>query len=414
LLNTFSNLKINNYINFGFIALMFLFPFDKGLMNWFPPLILLLWIVEGNFKSKWNILKNCKIFWLLISMIVLMLISTIFSSSYSNGLYPKEFVNSFDFIIRRYLLLFILIPIMITNLKEETINRMIYAFLLAMFISEIKSYAIFFQLIDGKHNDPTPFLSHSFYTPFLVITIFLLIDRIYKSNNIYMKIGYGIFTLTATTNLFVNGGRIGQLIFLFVLLFYFFYKYRNLKIIIATIIVIPIIYSLAYNFSPVFHKRANTTIFTASNMLSSKNYYKSSFGQRVTMWKISLESFKHFSFKTYLLGVGFGDSRAVYFENLNKHIYPVAGYPIRAKHLHNQFIMFLFDGGFILLSLYLYLFYLLFTTNFYEYDLEEKIFAITLFFLSFTEDPLFRAYGVLFFVLFTGMFFSYKKQYEIK
>lgn len=412
MLNKIINLKINDYINFAFIALIFLFPLNNVAMNWLPPIILFLWILEGNFSTKWNILKNCKIFWLLVALIFSMFISTIFSNSYSNGLYPKEFVNAFDFIIRRYLLLFILIPIMITNLKKDTIYKMFSAFLLAMLISEITSYAIFFQFIDGKHHDPTPFLSHSFYTPFLVITIFLLIDRIYKSTNIYIKSGYVIFVLTATINLFINGGRSGQLIFIFILLFYFFYKHRSIKTVIITIIIIPIIYLLAYNTSPIFNKRANKTITTVSNIINSKNYYRSSFGERVTMWKISLESFKDFSIKTYLLGVGFGDSKTVYFDTLNKNLHPVSHYAKKASHLHSQFMMLLFNGGAILLFLYLYIFYLLFKTNFYEYNLEAKIFTITLFLLSFTEDPLFRAYGVLFFTLFIGIFFSYKKIIE--
>jgi len=403
--------NINKYINYLFIALIFLMPFDVVVMNWIPPVIILLWIMEGNFKYKWDILKNCKIFWVLLTFILVMIVATFINPPYNHGIYPSNYFNGFDLIFRGYVISSLLIIIAITNLNKKTIKYMIYAFILSMFISEIKSYLIFFKIIRGRNYDPTPFLSHSFYTAFLSFTIILLIDNFFKIKNIYLKIFDLLFTLTATTNLFINGGRIGQVEFIFLILFYLIYKFRrNLKIILSGILVIFSVYIIAYHFSPVFKYRINVTL-NSLNLLKKRNsyFYRSSFGQRVLMWKICLDDFKYdFSLKKLLLGNGFGKSKQEYNKIKDKY-YKNTSFINHLTHPHSMYVYLLFNGGIILLALYLYIIYSFFRLNFYEYDIYAKIFGLTVFFTSFTEDMLYRMYGMLFFVLFTGLFYAYRR-----
>jgi len=348
-------------------------------------------------------------------MLIIMFLSAIFSNSFTDGEYPHEFINVFDFLFRRYFLYFILIPIIITSLDISTIKKMFKAFILAMFISETISYLIFFKIIPGNQHDPTPFLSHSFYTPLLAFTIILLIDFFIKETNKYTKAFYLIFSFTATINLFINGGRSGQAIFIIILFLYFWMRLRKNKIYLFLLLLfLPLIYYIAYNLSPIFKTRVNQSINTIKIFATDKQkFYNTSFGNRIFMAKIVLEDYlNNLTVKKLLLGVGYGEARKDYFNYLNKsgqkkliHTYPIK----KSVHFHNQFITFLYNGGIILVILYLYIFFLLFKENFYEYNIEAKIFATIYLILSFTEDTLYRSYGVLFFVLFVGMFFSYKK-----
>ena len=406
---------INSLINILLIILIFLFPIKIFIKNIIPPLIVVLWLIEGNFKYKWEILKKSKIFWILVIMLIIMFLSAVFSHYYTQGEYPHQFKNVFDFLFRRYFLYFMLIPVMITDLQIITIQKMFKAFVLGMFVSEVMSYLIFFKVIPGDPNDPTPFLSHSFYTPLLAFTIILLIDLFIKEQNKFIKIFYLLFSFTATANLFINGGRSGQFIFLVILILYFWIKFKKYKkYLLLLLLFIPLVYYLAYNFSPVFKSRVNQSISTIKiYKYNKKRFYNTSFGNRVFMWKIVLEDYLHsLTLKKLLLGVGYGESRKDYFDYLNKSGERkwVYSYPITKRvHFHNQYVTFLYNGGVILVLLYLYVFYLLFKENFYEYNIEAKVFAIIYLLLSFTEDTLYRAYGVLFFVLFTGMFFAYKR-----
>ena len=401
----------NKYINYLFILLIFFIPFDKVVMNWIPPIIILLWIIEGEFKQKWLILKKCKIFWVLVLFIFAMLFSTLINPPYNQGIYPKFYINGFDVIFRHYFLGFVLIFIAITDLNKSTIKNMLYAFIAAMLISEIFSYLMLFKIIKRTHNDPTPFLSHSFYTAYFAFTIILLIDNFFKSGRIYLKIFDLLFTITATSNLFVNGGRIGQITFIFLIIFYLFYKFRkNIKIILTGILILPILYVLAYNFSPVFKNRMNITLNTVELVKNENGYfYHTSFGQRVLMWNICLSDFKYdFSIKKLLLGNGFGKSRKE-FDTIRDKYFSKDKFIYYLNHPHNMYVYLLFTGGFGLLGMFLYILFLFFKLNFFEYDIYAKIFALTIIFLSFTEDSLMRSYNILFFVTFTGMFYAYRR-----
>ena len=403
----------NKYINYLFILLIFLIPFDKVILFWIPPIIVLLWIIEGNFKEKWEILKRCKIFWALVIFLLTMLIATIINPPYNQVLGTKFHKNAFDYIFRFYFLYFSLVFIAITNLSKETIKKMIYAFIIAMLISEVISYLMFFNIIKKTHQFYSPFLWHSFYTDFVAFTVILLIDNFFKIKNKYLRIIDFIFILTATTNVFVNGGRIGQFTLAILFLFYLGYKFKkNLKIVLAGILIIPFIYIAAYKFSPVFKSRMNqtfNTLYLLKKNASSSSFYKTSFGNRVLMWKICLSDFKYnFSVKKLLFGNGFGKARMEYIKIRDKY-FKKYKFIYHLNHPHDMYIYLLFNGGIILLGVYLYILFLFFKLNFFEYDIYAKIFGLTIFLLSFTEDTIIRGYSMLFFVTFTGMFYAYRR-----
>ena len=102
--------------------------------------------------------------------------------------------------------------------------------------------------------------------------------------------------------MFITGGRAGQVSFFVMLavLIIQVFKKQRLKSLIAIIIFIPIIFTLAYQTSDLFQKRVNTAVVEISNYSDSKI---TSVGLRINFAINSWELIK----KNPILGVGTGD-----------------------------------------------------------------------------------------------------------
>ena len=86
----------------------------------------------------------------------------------------------------------ILLPLIViaSSIKKEFIPKILGAYLLGMFISEILSYGIFFELWTTRHgdpSDPTPFMNHLDYSTFLTFTSLLLFNRFFNYMNTLFK-----------------------------------------------------------------------------------------------------------------------------------------------------------------------------------------------------------------------------------
>ena len=117
--------------------------------------------------------------------------------------------------------------IFIVYIDKKWYSYILNGFLIAMFISEVVSYSIFFNLIDieywkhigvlySKTNacDPSPFTNHIKYSVFLVIAMIISVYNLLyeKTQNRLFKYISILFLFTAFMNIFINGGRTGQLI----------------------------------------------------------------------------------------------------------------------------------------------------------------------------------------------------------
>ncbi len=392
-------------INYLLILFAFTFAFQTFLINTLPLLIFVLWLIEGDLSKKWKILKNQKIFWIIIGLSFLVLLSFLWSNSIYDGYWGPKYLNGLVFWAEKYFYNIILLPVLLTHTDKKQFKYMISAFLLGMFITEVISYGIFFEIWkvgDGYSGDPSPFYHHTYYSIFLTFTIFILLSRYIKEENTLLKIFYLFFALTAIGNLFINGGRTGQVAFLISVFYFAMHHYGgSFRTFVITIFSAISIFVAAYNISPIFHDRVNLTVENFQKLREGE--MQTSFGQRVALWLVVWEVAK----EQPILGSGFGDAKKEV-KRIQEEKYPDRSYITSLYHIHNQFVALFLYAGIFTTILLLMIFYLLFCENFDEYDEYARVFGLTLLILFMTETPYHFSSGVMYIMLFLGLLFGVK------
>lgn len=401
LVNYFSNnLNYNIILNYLIILYAFCIPLSKAGISLFGILLILFWLMERNFKEKINLILNEKIIILVILFLTLSFFSILWSSDKIFALdYLKKYWH------------FLILPIIYTSLKKDNIKLVFNAFLFSMLISEIVSYGIFFELWtkDGiSPNDPSPFVDHTSYSCFLAFTSFILIYKIVYSSNLTWRYFYIIYFLTALTNLFINGGRTGQIIF-FIGIVFIVLKFVKKQVKNTTIafIFVSLLITLFYQYSPTFKDRLTHTYTDLSLMINEKNY-TGSFSARIAMWKLGIQSF------TYqpILGNGIGDEAS----NIIKEIEEKKlSYFISSNNIyyyvdfHNMFIQYLSQLGIFGIIIILLIFYYMFKIKINNSRLNDlkNLFVILYLLWSIVALTFHINTSLTFFILFLGLFLKY-------
>ncbi|MDB2670802.1 O-antigen ligase family protein [Candidatus Pseudothioglobus singularis] len=201
-----------------------------------------------------------------------------------------------------------LFPILYTIVRKDYISHYISAFLLAISITEVFSYLVWFEVIEPFKNatvsNPTPFMSHISYNPILAFAIYLVLHEIFFNKiitNLVFAL-YSFFAISMTINMFITGGRAGQVAFfamLVVLIIQILDKQR-IKSLITIFIVIPGIFFAAYQASDLFQQRVNLAVDETLTYHPGSN---NSIGYRITFALNSWEVIK----ENPIIGIGTGD-----------------------------------------------------------------------------------------------------------
>lgn len=385
------NIKL--YINYMLVGYAFCLPISKAGISFFGILIILLWVSEGDWRYKFNQYKNNPLILALSIFILYSIISLFWASNMSYGL---DYVFKYKH--------FIIIAVIYSSLDKRFIKYIFTAFLLSMFISEIVSYGIFFEIWTYKNispHDPSPFLNHTDYSIYLTFTAMILLSRIFYEDNIKYKILYSLFFISVTANLFINGGRTGQATFVIVLFMVFILNMKKkLKAFILSLLLVTITFSIAYNSSPNFHKRFNQATTDISNMIYQNNF-KGSFSTRVSLWIVGFEEItEKFSF-----GSGIGNEMKMvdyYSKNNNWTTNKLSNF---GDH-HNIFITYGVQLGQIGLILILSIFYFLLNLKIKnnQYKNLNYVFIILFIMWSFGGLSFHLMSSMVFFALFAGLF----------
>lgn len=349
----------NKLINISFVGLAFSIPISKALTSIFTGILILLWLLEGNLKKKSHIILHDKLSIAIIIFVGFSIISLLWAS---NIAYAIKF-------IRVKYWYFAPILIMLTSFRLSYTKYVLDAFLLSMFISEIASYGVYLKIwhIKGvSYTNPTVFMSHVDYSVYLAFAIMVLLVKIYEQKDLKARIFLGIFFITATTNLFINGGRTGQFAFvLTVLVIAFLYYRRSYKIILSSILLAFLSMPLAYHFSPNFHKRIDQLYTDVHNAYAYHNY-DGSLSTRISLWTIGINKFIDHP----ILGSGIGNEMKGLKPYINK-------YGFSEKNLkpysdfHNNFIMYAVELGIVGLLVNLFIFYRIAT-----FDIRERRYKV--------------------------------------
>ena len=331
------------------ISLAFLMPLTVAGANTIIVIICLLWLLSGSYSIKYAQITNSKLMIASIFFFFLHVIGLIWTEDLSWGFH----------MLHKMWYFLLLLPVLFSIVKKEYIWQIIYAFLVAIAITEVISYLIWFEIIipfkSATVSNPTPFMSHISYNPILAFAIYLVLHEIFfnkKITNFVFSL-YSFFAISMIVNMFITGGRAGQVAFfamLAVLIIQILDKQR-IKSLITIFIVIPGIFFTAYQASDLFQKRVNLAFNQALEYQPGSN---NSIGYRITYALNSWELIK----ENPIIGVGTGDFPVEY-KKINQIKTPIMtsmGLPTTTNP-HNMYILIFSQLGVIGLISMLSIFY---------------------------------------------------------
>jgi O-antigen ligase len=304
----FENLSINKAYQHLLIILAFLMPLTVFGANLIIVIVCLLWLFSGNYKSKFDQIISNK----------LMLASIVFFFLHVVGLLWTEDLSWGLHIVHKMWYFLLLFPVLFTIVRREHIKFYISAFLLAITFTEIASYLVWFEIIEPFKNatveNPTPFMSHISYNPILAFAIYLVLHEIFfnkKITNLVFAF-YSFFAISMSINMFITGGRAGQVMYfaMLAIIIFQFFNAQKIKSLLLILVLIPGIFFTAYTSSGLFQQRVDAAVKNTVYYSENKN---TSMGQRITFTLNSWEVIKD----NPIIGVGTGDFPIEY-KKINK------------------------------------------------------------------------------------------------
>ena len=342
------NFNLDKAYQFLLIILSFLMPLTVFGANSIIVVICVIWLFSGSYKSKFNQIINNKLIIASIMFYCLHLIGMLWTEDLAWGLH----------ILHKMWYFLLLFPVLFTIVRKDYIKYYISAFLLAIALTEVASYLVWFEIVEPFKNatveNPTPFMSHISYNPILAFTIYIVLHEIFfnkKLTNLLFSF-YSFFAISMTINMFITGGRAGQVVFFIMLAIIIFQilEKQRIKSFITILILIPGIFFTSYQISDLFQERVDLAVKEISTY-ADKNY--SSVGLRINF---AINSW-HVIKKNPLIGVGTGDFPNEY-KKINEINSPELVYGVTdASNPHNMYTLVLMQLGFLGLLSMLSIFY---------------------------------------------------------
>jgi O-antigen ligase len=391
--------KIYQYL---LISLGFLMPITIFGANMIIAVIVFLWIVSGDYRSKINTILDSK----------LMILSVIFFFIHLIGLlWTEDLIWGLE-ITRKMWYFLLLFPILFTIVNKSYTKYYVYAFLIAIALTEILSYLVWYEVIGEFKNasvrNPTPFMSHISYNPIITLAIYIVSHEVLfnKSLGKLTKYFFIFFVIAMIFNMFITGGRAGQVMFFAMIgiLIFQFYRGQKLKAILIISVLIPGIFLAAYNSSTIFNKRVNEGFneIVSYNKSEISAVNVSSIGERVLFALNCWEIIK----KNPILGVGTGDLPNEY-KKVNQKNTPSAP---NVTNPHNMYTLILVQLGFLGLASMLSVIFYQIRLSFLEKNQFYRNMGITLpllfLLIMFSDSYLLGHYTTLLYIYFSS--FIYK------
>ena len=340
------NKLIGRVQQFLFVILGVFIPTSIAITNLVIGLLAICWILERNFKAKFDIIKSSK--WMLAIFA--------FIGFYALGmLWGDQHLNA-DWQFQRLALLLIFPVLMTMNLKQETIKRAIFAFLGTAFISGLVAIAInnniilplgnYLSFIDISWRNAA-FITYNYHNVILALattlSLYILIEK--KSKYTYLLL---LFIAVYSLSIFTEKGRAGQVIFNLSVVFYIIYYNRKKLIRLFTLLV------LLFSFQFVIYSSTNVykDRFDAVSNIIQNNGDRGKGKPDDIRYVFVKESLKRIIEKP-ILGYGTGSFGTIFNEQVKTgHIFDKHTTP------HNQYLYVWFELGILGLVLLLLIFYL--------------------------------------------------------
>lgn len=350
-------------------ALAFCLPFSTSAVTVAALLILLCWIVEGDFARKCSEVAASPICRALVVYIGVMVLGLFWSDSWLEGL---------GMIQHRWKIL--CLPILLTAIRWDRrrsySNAFVGGVLFTVIVIDLAYFGVFHQLgITSKKFFFDRIVNHMVSTPMLAFAIYLLWEQIlWRAERDWQYWSLSLLTCLLSLNIFLMRGRSGLFAFivLMFLLSYQYFKKSILRALLIPSIVFPIILVGAYYTSPVFQVRMNKIVENINDFDKNK---KTDVGLRLHYWSTSWLLIKEHPWG----GVGTGDFASSYLQ-LNQQRSPDIG---TTNNPHNQYIFLTAQLGVVGLAALLGLFFVFFREASRREDGWERVrIAFPLFFMT--------------------------------
>ena len=315
-----------------FLSLAIIIPVSSALTNINLLLILLIWMFQGDILSK---LKSTFSYKWISSIYILITL-------YIIGVFVGGYYDYFIWFIKRLWVL-LLFPVFFTiNLEKTTLKKSVVLFLLTNAVSAILAFFISQDLALSAfllYNHHNILLSFCY-----ALSLYILYEK--KSNK---PILICCLILIYSINIFMQGGRAGYMLFVFISMFYIFY-YNRKRIINLLGLLISLAFFLItmFNASSVFQERIYQT---KSAFFNNDGGLKNAKSINNTRYFFVKESFKRI-IKKPLIGHGTGSFKSI----LEQEMMPQSD---TTHHFtpHNNYLFVFFEIGVLGLLVLLSIFY---------------------------------------------------------
>lgn len=322
------NNRLKTVTDIVYLALCFAVPLSAAAISVGFSLLVIFWLLQGNFKAKWAAIVANKLFVAILIFFILHIVALLWTST------PVDGFKSW---------MFFLVPVWATVVSRDIALKGVYYFIAGMMVAEgwvyymlVHSWATY--IAGGYSNNLYLAGGHISYNPMLALAIAflfsLLMFRKLKGWRFWISF---LFVVTMTVNMFLTGGRAGQVGLFFALSFLAVYYFRQKPIrLFAAFAGIVIMNLLAYQFSPLFKHRLDSAVQEVIGYHQNPN---TSVGMRMQFIENSFVLFK----ESPLLGHGTGSFYSAY-----DRINPIGSQEsLNFSNPHNYHILVLVQFGII-------------------------------------------------------------------
>lgn len=302
-INIFSKHKLKDINSCLLILIAFSIPLSVALPSLLTGVMVINWLLIASFKDDWNTIKTNKIVLAVFFFISIHIIAL---------LWTNDIEHAFSYTLQKESRL-LLIPFFMLYVQKRHIQYYFYAFILATTISEFASYSIIFGIIDpingATASNPLIFLGHITYNPLLAIAAYLVLHSLLFSKELSKKkqAFYILFFSTMSINMFLTGGRAGQVMYLamIVLILLQYFEKQKLKALLLSSVFLPLLVFTFYTTSANFKNRVDSAISDIEHFGDNRN---TSVGLRINFALNSWELIK----ENPIFGTGTGSFRTNY------------------------------------------------------------------------------------------------------
>jgi O-antigen ligase len=388
------NTKTYNFLLLQMVALPFSIAFGSDYGRGILPVMFFTWLFVVK-KSDLSYVFRHKVVIAFTIYIAMLLLSLFWSDNAING------ARSISRIIR-----YIFLPIIIyaSVVRENSVKFVISGFILGMFINEIISYLIYFDLYETEfskiHHWPVGFINHIPYSVLVAFAAILILFQTKHTENFYGKAIYLTFFMTMTANLVISSGRTGYAAYFGSLIIMLFTYYKPTVKNFFQILIFPTaVFALAFSFDDAVQHRVKKSIDAVEKINTSADYGTSA-GARIAMYQVAIDIIDQPE-NSIIYGAGTGDV----FVALNESIERTGIMDASYDHLHNSYLTALVRAGLVGLLLLLLVYYRILQTRVIS---EEALFIKQLLLVivgisSFGDVILSIKETMLFFGIFIGL-----------